>query len=222
MSALRVRYQTIEFGTTDIHLRTLRDRQEFDDQDDAAADLGISSSTWSLFGIVWGSSELLARLMYDYDIEKLRILEVGCGIGLASMVLNHRCADITATDHNPAAQKFLEENVKLNKAKPIPFVCADWSGSNSTLGKFDLIIGSDLLYEPDSAALLARFINHHALPQCKVLLIDPGRGYQSKFSKKMITLGYSSSRTLPTASMHDALTLPTQNAPNFKILSFER
>ena len=33
MSTLRYRYQTIEFGDIDIHLRTLRDRQEYSDDD---------------------------------------------------------------------------------------------------------------------------------------------------------------------------------------------
>lgn len=41
MTTLRVRYQTLEFGTADIHIRSLRDNQEFSDNDGAA--LGISS-----------------------------------------------------------------------------------------------------------------------------------------------------------------------------------
>ena len=36
-----------------------------------------------------------------------RILEVGCGIGLSSLILNRLNADITATDYHPEAEKFL-------------------------------------------------------------------------------------------------------------------
>ena len=68
MSKLRFRYQTLEFGETDIHLRTLRDRQQFLDVDGVSEDLGISSATWPLFGVVWQSSEVLAHLMSDFDI----------------------------------------------------------------------------------------------------------------------------------------------------------
>ena len=39
--------------------------------------------------------------MFEFEIAGKRILEVGCGIGLASLVLNHRPGDITATDHHP-------------------------------------------------------------------------------------------------------------------------
>ena len=44
MTPLRVRYQTIEFGHTDIHLRTLRDNQQYADVDGIALRLGISSA----------------------------------------------------------------------------------------------------------------------------------------------------------------------------------
>jgi ETFB lysine methyltransferase len=220
MTSVRVCYQTIEFGKTDIHLRTLRNTQEFHDPDGEAQDVGINSTTWPLFGVVWAAGELLARLMYDYNIKELRILEVGCGIGLASMVLNHRLADITATDHNPAAMTFMAENVKLNKGDAIPFVCTDWANKNNQLGKFDLIIGSDLLYERDHAKLLSDFIDQHALPHCKVILIDPGRGHQSKFSKNMIDLGYSHTRTPPQKI--EGLTQPMRNVTSFHILHYDR
>jgi predicted nicotinamide N-methyase len=99
----RVRYQTLEFEDVDIHVRALRDNQEYSDDDGEAEKLGISSAQWSLFGVLWASGEALARHLFDYNIEGLRILEVGCGLGLASLVLNHRHADITATDYHPEA-----------------------------------------------------------------------------------------------------------------------
>ena len=55
MSSLRFRYQTLEFGNADIHVRSLRDNQQFSDDDDIALKLGISSATWPLFGVVWAS-----------------------------------------------------------------------------------------------------------------------------------------------------------------------
>ena len=197
MSLLRFRYQTIEFGDTDIHLRTLRDKQQYLDVDGVAKKLGISSATWPLFGVVWASSEVLAHLLFDYKIAGKRILEVGCGIGLSSLMLNHRRADITATDYHPEAEQFLLENVLLNKGKKIPFVRTGWGDEESGLGQFDLIIGSDLLYEGNHVELLAGFINQHAKPHCEVMLVDPGRSYHSRFSKKMVTLGYSHGQSKP-------------------------
>jgi ETFB lysine methyltransferase len=197
MSALRFRYQTIELNDVDIHLRTLRDRQEYLDADNIADNLGISSAQWSLFGVVWDSSEVLARFMFDFDINGKRILEVGCGIGLTSLMLNQRQADITATDYHPEAGSFLSENTELNKSKKIPFVRTGWADADSGLGEFDLIIGSDLLYERGHAELLSAFIDRHAKPLCEVIVVDPGRGYHARFSKQMVNLGYSHSQSKP-------------------------
>lgn len=190
MTTPRVRYQTFEFGKTDIHVKTLRNRQEYSDPEHIAERLGISSANWSLFGVVWAAGEILARLMHDYDIEGLRILEVGCGIGLASLVLNERYANITATDRHPEAEKFLASNAKLNDGKVIPFVRTGWADEVSDLGNFDLIIGADLLYEIDHADELAHFINQHAKPICQVIIIDPFRKHYVQFSKQMVEFGY--------------------------------
>ncbi len=193
----RIRYQTIEFGDVDIHLRTLRDHMQYQDEGGVAEKLGISSATWPIFGVVWDSGRILARHMVDFQIAGKRILEVGCGIGLASLVLNQRLADITATDYHPEAAAFLKENVILNKGETIPFFRTGWEDQDTALGRFDLVIGSDLLYERGHAEILSRFIDQHANPHCEVVLVDPGRGNQGRFSKKMTALGYSNSDYIP-------------------------
>lgn len=216
MSGLRYRYQTLEFGDSDIHLRTLRNRQQYADRGGDAAKLGILSATWPLFGVVWDSSQVLAHLMYEYEIQGRRILEVGCGMALSSHVLNGRCADITATDHHPEVESYLDINVALNGGKPISFIRCDWSDNDELLGKFDLIIGSDLLYEVDHPGLLASFIDGHANTVCEVIIVDPGRSHQNSFSKKMIALNYTYTYSKPVDV--DYLTKPFKG----KILRFMR
>lgn len=194
MSSVRFSYQTLEFGNSDIHLRTLRDRQQYADPELKAERLGISSASWPLFGVVWPSSQVLADIMFEYDIEDMRILEVGCGIGLASLVLNERLADITATDYHPEVEGFLQQNVALNNGRAIPFIRTGWADAQSSLGKFDLIIGSDLLYERDHAGLLSDFIDQHAKQSCKVIIIDPVRGNSGRFNRMMSANGFDCSQ----------------------------
>lgn len=203
VAPVRLRYQTLELGELDLHLRTLRDTQQFADAHGAAADLGIGEATWPLFGIVWASGRVLAHLMLDRDVDGLRILEVGCGIGLASLVLNHREADITATDHHPEAGPFLRENVRLNGGTPIPFQRTGWTDVDDTLGTFDLIIGSDLLYQPDHAGELAGFIARHARARCDVVLVDPGRGNLAAFDRELGTHGFVPAPREPADDLPD-------------------
>lgn len=216
MTPLRFRFQTIEFGDADIHLRTLRDKQQYADDDGIAAKLGITSTNWPIFGVIWDSSKVLAHLMFNYEIKGKRILEVGCGMALSSLMLNGRNADITATDYHPEVEDFLIKNTMLNDGKEIPYVRTGWDDADSGLGKFDVIIGSDLLYEREHVDLLSGFIDQHTQPQCEVIIVDPGRGQHARFSKKMISLGYSHSQRKPENV--DYLTQPFKG----QILRYQR
>ncbi len=215
MDKARVRYQTFEFDGTDIHVRTLRDKQQFEDNEQEAEHLGISSATWPLFGVVWESGEVLARMMHTFDVSGLRILEVGCGIGLASIVLSVRRSDITASDYHPSADRFLQLNAKLNDLPPIAFVRTDWADTNLELGEFDLIIGSDVLYEELHVELLSKFIERHAKPKCRVIFIDPGRGWRAPFSKRMTAMGYAH-------DAHEAITSQLCESYKGSVLSYSR
>lgn len=191
MSVVRYRYQTVEFDDTDIHVKTLRDKQQFADDEGVAASYGISSANWPLFGVIWPSGEVLARLMFRFEIKGKRILEVGCGIGLASLVLNHRLADITATDRHPEVARMLSDNTTLNEDRKIPFVRTSWCDPCSKLGDFDLVIASDVLYEQEHAEQLAEFVDGHTRSQSDVIVVDPGRRQQGRFRLQMTNRGYS-------------------------------
>ncbi|MCP4806379.1 MAG: histidine kinase [Proteobacteria bacterium] len=195
MAKIRFLCQTIEVAEHDVHVITLRDRQQFEDDGGEAERLGISEASWPLFGVVWDSSRVLAEMMSTQDVEGLRILEVGSGIGLASLVLNRRGADITATDQHPRAPGLLARNTALNEDPPIPFVRAGWADESDELGTFDLLVGSDLLYDPGAAALLAAFVDRHGKERCEFILVDPGRGYVSKLRKALQARGFEQIRT---------------------------
>ena len=197
MTKLRLCYQTVEFGEIDIHLCTLRNKQEFYDPDGIAEKLGICSASWPIFGVVWPSSLVLAHFISDFDTGSKRILEVGCGMALSSLLLNKQCADITATDYHPETQNFLQRNVLLNEDEAITFEKVDWAEESDNLGLFDLIIGSDLLYEDGHVELLASFIEEHSKPACEVVIVDPGRGRKNKLSSLMMEFGFSCSHQKP-------------------------
>jgi len=185
-----VKIVTLRVGGHDYRLRTLSDRQQFADPNGDAERAGIGSASWPLFGMLWPAARVLAEAVSVINLDGRHILEIGCGIGLPSLVLQQRNADITASDHHPLAGSFLAHNAALNALAPIPFVQAAWADPNRQLGRFDLIIASDVLYERGHAELLADFIDRHAQPHAGILVTDPGRGHANQLSRRLHGQGY--------------------------------
>jgi predicted nicotinamide N-methyase len=200
MPGYLVKHQDIAIaGVADLHMRSLLDRQQFSDPLDAAADQGISSAAWPMFGLLWPSGLELAMRMATRPVRAdERILEIGCGLALASLVSHRRGADITASDCHPLSASFLTENLRLNQLAPMRYRHGHWSASTAhpqplelVEGRFDLIIGSDLLYEPDDSASLAGFIARHAAPGALIWIIDPDRGNRPAFNRAMKSFGFT-------------------------------
>ncbi|MCY1212988.1 Lysine methyltransferase [compost metagenome] len=195
MPGYQVRFQDISVGDMDFHIRSLLDHQQYHDPELEAENLGISPESWPLFGQVWPSGQVLAHTMLTMDLQGKRILEVGAGLALASLVVHRRGGDVTASDFHPLIPDFLAENLRLNDLGPINYRAAKWSDINDDLGLFDIIIGSDVIYERDQPAQLADFIDRHSADLVDVYIVDPNRPNRSKFCREMAELEYASQIT---------------------------
>ncbi|HSV70777.1 MAG TPA: SAM-dependent methyltransferase [Methylibium sp.] len=202
MPAYRTLHASIAIaGVADLRIRSLLDRQQFHDPQGQAERLGISSAAWPLFGMPWPSGlQLAARLAQRPVRAGERILEVGCGLALASLVGHRRGADVTASDCHPLASSFLRANLRLNRLPPLNYRHGHWgreaaarsSSSSSSIvrDRYDLIIGSDLLYERDPTGGLARFIGRHGSASAEVWIVDPDRGNRAAFTRHMAAQGF--------------------------------
>ncbi len=194
MSSLQLKTETIMLKEISYLIQSLKDRQQYDEDDLVAINLGISPATWPLFGIVWPSSIVLASTVAAIELGNSRVLEIGCGLAFCSIVLHSMGVNITASDYHPSVPRFLDRNVRHNNLPPLPYETGNWESSNPTLGEFDLIIGSDVLYEPDHSNTVARFIDRHAAADARVIIVDPGRRNKSSFTRNMRIRGYSHHR----------------------------
>lgn len=185
----------------DLLVRSLLDRQQFFDPLGTAERLGISSATWPLFGLLWPSGGYLAARMALRPVRpRERILEIGCGLALPSLIGHRRGADVTASDCHPLAREFLEANLRLNNLAPLPYRHGQWrspalrqdqrAAGACSQGRYDLIIGSDVLYERDEGGALAGFIDQNAQPVAEVWIIDPDRGNRPAFHRQMARQGF--------------------------------
>ena len=191
MQNYQLKHETITVCSVDYQICSLIDNQQFDPDDNEAIALGISSATWALFGVVCPASRVLAAEVFNTNLAGKRVLEIGCGIGLASIVLHKMGVDITASDYHPQAKQFLDRNVHENGLSPIKYQAVNFETENPLLGKFDFIIASDVLYQPQHAENLSRLIARHSSDDVEVIVVDPGRENRANFTHKMIALGYS-------------------------------
>ena len=191
MPGYSTRMLAMHVGGDAWRLRVLSDTQQFHDPDGHGEALGISSAQWSLFGQLWPAGQLLAQAMHGFDIAGKRILELGCGIGLASLVLQRRGARIVASDVHPLAEPFLAYNAALNALDAVAYRQLRWDVPLPALGRFDLIIASDVLYEAGQVETLAGVIERHANPAAEVLVTDPGRGNSTRFTRALAAQGFS-------------------------------
>lgn len=189
-------------GVADLFIRCLLDRQQFADPQGEAEALGISPALWPLFGLLWPSGRELALALARRPLRADEtILEIGCGLALASLVVHRRGARVTASDVHPLAEAFLQENLRLNGLPPLPYRHGDWAapggaagqrpGRVRVSGRFDLIMGSDVLYERDEPGHLAGFIGRHGGERGEVLIVDPNRGNRAPFERRMRDQGYT-------------------------------
>jgi len=160
-----------------------------------------------------------------------RILEIGCGLGLASLVGHRRGADVTASDCHPLAAEFLRENLRLNDLAPLKYRHGQWGLPDNTAlpsqcgataphpvtGEFDLIMGSDVLYERDEEGGLAHFIQDHAAAHAEIWIVDPHRGNRPAFNRRMSHLGFALSE-----ERLDRLATPSEAAYRGRMLTYTR
>ena len=68
-----------------------------------------------------------------------------------------------------------------------------WSATAEGLGQFDLIIGSDILYERSHSAVLAVLLDRLALARSEIVISDPGRGNSGRMTHALLAQGYRAS-----------------------------
>jgi predicted nicotinamide N-methyase len=220
MPGYQIKHQTVTIGGWDYAICSLLDNQQYADPQGSAQEAGMGASGWPLFGQVWPSARVLALAMDSHAIAGKRILEIGAGLALASLVMHRREGDVTVTDWHPLTETFLNNNLKANALGPLPYQAGNWALDDadgaSGLGHFDLIVGSDVLYERQQPEQLARFIDQHANEDAEAIIVDPDRGNRSAFGKAMAALGWDLTMTAA------ALTQESGEAYKGRFLTFRR
>lgn len=131
---------------------------------------------------LWPSGRVLAERLAERNLAGVRVIELGCGIGLPAIVAAARGADVLATDWYPEALVVTRGNARFTLCADLSVAMLDWRDPTPNvleLGPFDLVIGADLLYEKRNGDALAALLPRLVAPGGEVLITDPRRPHAS-------------------------------------------
>jgi predicted nicotinamide N-methyase len=123
---------------------------------------------------LWPAAIALAAALPD-RLDGVRVIELGCGLGVPSLVAAARGAFATATDWAPDAVRLLGQNAARN-GLDVRGQVRDWRTPWSE--RFDLALAADVLYEHRNVEPLAARLRELA-PEALVALA--GRPYEAEF-----------------------------------------
>ena len=149
---------------------------------------------------LWPSSIALARFCLERcPVAGRTVLELGCGLGVAGIAAALAGASVTMTDYEEDALAFARWNVSQNPGDGIPGGSVsirhlDWREPGSP-GVFDLIIGSDIIYDRRHSGPLLDLFDRHLAPDGTAVLTDPGREAGREFIESARRRGFTVAST---------------------------
>ena len=126
---------------------------------------------------LWPAGLALAHALPD-RLDGVRVVELGCGLGVPSLVAAARGAQVTAVDWAAEAIELLRENAARNELS-VEAVHGDW---RSFQGDFDVTLAADVLYEARNLEPLGDLVLSLA-PQALIGLA--GRPYEREFLERV-------------------------------------
>ena len=124
---------------------------------------------------LWPSARILAEELAVMRLSGQRVLELGCGLGVVAIGAVLGGAEVTATDYYEEATLFAALNVATATGKRISARMVNWVDLPKDLGRFDVVLASDVLYEHRYAPLVANAIATTLVRGGEAIVADPGR-----------------------------------------------
>jgi predicted nicotinamide N-methyase len=155
---------------------------------------------------LWPSALALARTVAARSVGGRHVVELGCGLGLPSIVAALGGARVLATDWSPDAVAMAADNAARNGAQLETLVCS-WAtpAAIAERGPFDLVLASDVLYEARDVDLLLAALPRLVAPGGEAWIADPGRAHAERFlaaARERFDLRTTPAEEIPQGAVH--------------------
>ena len=187
----RVQVVTLpQIGDISIVCKTKRDisvETPLDKRDD-------ESLGWGYWDRIWPSEVALSEFLIDQffptKLKGARILEIGCGTGLAGVVTVQLGAFTMFSDMVPITLEAVKETCQINHISNFDTCTLDWSEKIESKERYDYVIGSEVFYDEAILADISHVLEQVLAPGGKGIFCDPNRlgldtielGFREKFN----------------------------------------
>jgi predicted nicotinamide N-methyase len=135
---------------------------------------------------MWPSGLALAGAVRARPLERLRVLELGCGLGVPSVVAALGGACVLATDWSPEALEVTAANAARNRAE-LETALVSWAEAEPLLARapWELVLAADVLYERRNVDQLLALLPRLVAAGGEILLAEPGRPPAARFFEEI-------------------------------------
>jgi predicted nicotinamide N-methyase len=162
--------RTLRVAERDVELLSPANADDLISEDDYVQDERLP-----YWADLWPSAQILANEVAIMRLAGQRVLELGCGLGVVALGAAMAGAEVTATDYYDDAILFASLNVQTATGKEIATRMVNWVAMPEDLGKYDVVLASDVLYEHRYASMVADAIAKTLVRGGEAIVADPGR-----------------------------------------------
>ena len=195
--------EVLTLGRREVRLLRPRDGDALLDEVLAEEDPG--DERLPFWAELWPSGGALAAAVAGRDLSGVRVLELGCGLGLVSVAAAGAGGDVVAADQSAEAIAFTTVNADRNGVRLRTVRCA-FERPTALLAEapWDLVLAADVLYEPKNVPVLLGLLPRLVDGTGEVWVADPGRPRERAFLDGVDALGWhrDSRPAAPPVTVH--------------------
>ncbi|RMF39361.1 MAG: methyltransferase domain-containing protein [Planctomycetota bacterium] len=137
----------------------------------------------------WRAAEGLGKFLERIPLQGVRVLELGCGSGRSGLAAAALGAQVTMTDAVELALQVARLNL-WPVADRVSLHRLNWGHDRLDEPPFPIIIGADIVYDPNLFPRLEQCARQHLAPGGRVYLSEPHRHSGDKFEQWMPPQGW--------------------------------
>lgn len=180
---------SIDFIRIYNHQELVNRFQSLSDSKMEQAELDKLSPYWAR---LWHGSIALGEYLVEEQLIQpgMKVIELGCGLGLAGVVASKLGGEVIFTDYDPNALIFAKKNWELNSTTPACFELMDWNHPNPDFAA-NVVLGADIAYGPNFRHVLLQTFDTVCKPGGTIVLSDPMRSLSKFFYEDFESSSYN-------------------------------